>query len=81
MEGTGFFLRLFWVRLLAMGPRVWAGGLSVAMWFVLGGDVGVAGVSVGCYKNLRLLGGGSSCVCGERGMGELFVLGLGRLGV
>jgi len=80
-EGTGFFLCLIWVRLLALGPRVWTGSLSVAMWLVLGGVFGVAGVWVGCGKNLRRLRGGSACVCVERGVGKLFDLDLGRLGV
>ena len=57
VEGTGFSVCLIWVLLLALGPRVWAGGLSVAVWFVLDGVVGVAGVWVDCGKYLRRWGG------------------------
>jgi hypothetical protein len=81
VEGAKFLFRLIWVRIFFSSPRVWAGGLSVAMCFVLGGVDEVAGVWVGCGSILCRLGGRAGSVCGERGAGELFDLGLGCLEV
>ena len=47
VEVAGFLVCLVWGRLFFLGPRVWAGGLSVAMCLVLLGVVGVSGVWVG----------------------------------
>ena len=41
VEGGGDFVCLVWVRLPALGPRLWAGGLSVAVWLVVVGVVGM----------------------------------------
>ncbi len=80
VEVAGFLFCLIWVRLFFFIRRVWAGDFSVAMCLVLGGVVEVAGVWVGCGKILRRWGG-SVCVCGERGVGDVLDLCLGRLGV
>ena len=80
VEGTGFFVCLIWVRRLALGPRVWACGLSVAIWLVLGGVVGWLECGWAAARTSAVWGG-SACVCVETGVGEVFDLGQEQLGV
>ena len=65
VEVAGFLVCLVWGCLFFLGPRVWAGGLSVAMCLILVGVVGVSGVWVGCCRVLRRLGGVCMCMWGE----------------
>jgi hypothetical protein len=46
----------------------------LCVWFM--GVDGMFGVWVSCCRALRRLGGGSVCVCGEGGVGELCRVGV-----
>ena len=59
MEGIRGFVCLSWVRFPALCPRVWAGGLSVAVWLVVGGVAGMAGVWAVCGRDLHRWRGGA----------------------
>ena len=56
VEGGGVFVSLVWVRLPALGARLWAGGFSVAVWMVVVGVVGMEWVWVGCVRDLCRVG-------------------------
>ena len=79
VEGGGDFVCLVWVRLPALGPRLWAGGLSVAVGLVVLGVVGMRWVWVGCVRVRCRSGGSSEGVCGVGDGVVLFGSGLGRL--
>ena len=73
VEGSGVFMCLIWVRLPAFGPRLWAGGLSVAVWLVVIGVVGIGWVWVGCVRVRCRLGGASRVFVGWGAVGYCLI--------